>query len=209
MKNLLKNKLFVLFSLFFILFSLFLMPFSYGHVSYYDSLVEKANGYKWVLFTGEDGNTYLGVGSNSNTEDSYFCTDGVYIRFCDDYTTGGIKGGDYYLVNDDFSFTFICNVGWQTGDFNKYSEILDTSDDIYYMVVYGDTTNDNYKKVAYNAEDFFQAPPKELTLEEVAQLAEEKIVPVILLMITTTVGLVICVIGLKKGFRILVNGLKT
>lgn len=57
---------------------------------------------------------------------------------------------------------------------------------------------------------FFQQPPvgEILTLEEITEMAQTEIIPTILMVIAVVVGLVILLIGLKKGFKILVNGLK-
>lgn len=63
----------------------------------------------------------------------------------------------------------------------------------------------------YNKEKFFflQPPAKEiLTLEEITEIAQAEIIPTLLTVIAVVVGLVILLIGFKKGFKILVNGLK-
>lgn len=69
-------------------------------------------------------------------------------------------------------------------------------------------------KVLYSTSDlytasgdvFFQVPL--LKMGEIMGIAQTEIAPTILIVITVTAGLVILLIGLKKGFRILVNGLK-
>lgn len=57
-------------------------------------------------------------------------------------------------------------------------------------------------------EPFFYLPPLSLE-EEITQIAVQQIIPTILVVIATVVGLLICVIGLRKSFQTLVNGLRT
>lgn len=61
---------------------------------------------------------------------------------------------------------------------------------------------------------FFQVPPQEVEglveiMKALVKQAELEVVPQILIMIAVVIGLVISLIGLRKGFQILVNGLRT
>lgn len=86
------------------------------------------------------------------------------------------------------------------------SEIISASKDIY--------TDNTFTEV------FFQLTPPETEVEtekailveiagQVTEQAQAEIVPTILKVIVTTVGLVVFLIALKKGFRTLVIGLRT
>lgn len=110
------------------------------------------------------------------------------------YNTMIYKVVDGSLVHQGWSGGLFEKNGFN--DFGKNSSVYSSTSDIY--------TDSSCSNV------FFQQPPvgEILTLEEITEMAQTEIIPTILIVIAVVVGLVILLIGLKKGFKILVNGLK-
>lgn len=125
-------------------------------------------------------------------DDGYFYNDSSGVYHYGRAFLCSTTGNGYYNSRTQGTSTSVCKIGDAIGS----SSIFICSVDI-------------YKDVNKN-EIFFQQPPvgEILTLEEITEMAQTEIIPTILIVIAVVVGLVILLIGLKKGFKILVNGLK-
>lgn len=149
-------------------------------------------------------------------------TQGFLFLFYSDVPYWGVfkSGNDYYLYNysDDSNYGTMNNrlnywqyrIGLNETDFSKASFHCSSIWGIVGSVSGGlDSIKIRYSTVDVHDDTgkvFFQVPL--LKMGEIMGIAQTEIAPTILTVITVTAGLVILLIGLKKGFRILVNGLK-
>lgn len=129
-----------------------------------------------------------------------------YCLFFNGFTDGYSASNYHYLVSNDLSETIS---GGSNSYYNCYTEWVDynTCDTYYYY-----STCDIYKftdNVLTDDVFFYQTP---VTLEQImvqaGKQATLEVTQIILTVIMITVGLIILLIGLKKGLKVLMNGFR-
>lgn len=158
----------------------------------------------------ENGGKHLGLITSVNYNDekyviAYWSYDSNYHNV-KPYIKDGVvfMEGTYNTMIYKVVDNSLVHQGWSGGLFEKNGfDDLGKNSTVY------SSTSDIYKDSSCS-DVFFQEPPAKetLTLEEITEMAQTEIIPTILIVIAVVVGLVILLIGLKKGFKILVNGLK-
>lgn len=214
MKN--KKILIVCMLVFFIIVTLFMkINVSQAHIEKYSTINEKFSNYGWVLYKATDDNIYLAVSERKNNRGQSANYNTAYAQICGGGVRFGLDTSIYnyivtvvYQVDSDYNFIENCHYSYENGDYKPATNISEIID----VHLTKDIT-DGTGKVLYSCTDFdgeikdpFRHPPQ--TMGEIMEIAQSEIIPTILMVIAVVVGLVILLIGLKKGFKILVNGLK-
>lgn len=201
-----KNKIFTIVCIFLLIMSVFFTN------------VKASNSYVTC-----NGKTYKLPEECSNNYIIFEYDNKVWLYWSDSTYWGVHQGYDYY---DLFSYSNDSSYGT---DDNRVSchqyaisvDSIDFSNPIEkYERTWGYCCGSNFAdiKIYFSSVDvhdvsgkiFFQAPPQEapLTPIEILMVEAQQITQTTLVVIAVVVGLLICVIGLRKGFQTLVNGLR-
>lgn len=129
----------IIFLLVFCLFSL--KNKSEAHVSYYDDIQSFTSGKPWVLYQANNGNIYLVVSPYSDKLLSYGgAGNGVsYFLYSPSNNTNNIQKFNYYIKNEDNTFTFVKNDYGYNNAFgigavsqtNERNQVLDMNNNVW------------------------------------------------------------------------------
>lgn len=211
-----KNKFLIVFLIFLVLVT------SFSSVFASSSFVDNSGNSVSYTLPSDCGDNFLLCSWQNNEKIILYdpVNDCGYWKITKTESISGVVAYDIQLFSDD---TYTTNVGYTRKTLNNSYDFSDTNEDIYYVkenyTSYTCVFSVDYGTCNVLNQDgtiFFQEPPQIVeevgmkeTLLEMGEIAKEKIIQTILIVIATAVFLVISLIGVKKSLEILVRGLKT